>query len=94
MFCFIKNKKIRFFLFLEKKKKKRKKKQNMSRNKKVGKYELGKTLGSGSFSKVKLGVDDHGKQYAVKMIEKEQLVKEGMEDQPPGVSRSNPGFFI
>lgn len=53
----------------------------MSRNKKVGKYELGKTLGSGSFSKVKLGIDDHGKQFAVKMIEKEQLVKEGMEDQ-------------
>jgi tRNA A-37 threonylcarbamoyl transferase component Bud32 len=53
----------------------------MIRGKKVGKYELGRTLGSGSFSKVKLGVDDTGKQYAVKMIEKEQLVREHMEEQ-------------
>lgn len=53
----------------------------MVRGKKVGKYELGKTLGSGSFSKVKLGMDDTGKQYAVKIIEKEQLVREHMEEQ-------------
>lgn len=53
----------------------------MVKGKKVGKYELGKTLGSGSFSKVKLGVDDAGRQYAVKIIEKEQLVREHMEEQ-------------
>jgi serine/threonine protein kinase len=53
----------------------------MVKGKKVGKYELGKTLGSGSFSKVKLGVDDTGKQFAVKIIEKEQLVREHMEEQ-------------
>jgi len=50
--------------------------------KKIGKYELGKTLGSGNFSKVKLGVDPETKeQVAVKIIEKEQLVKERMEEQ-------------
>jgi serine/threonine protein kinase len=53
----------------------------MVKGKKVGKYELGKTLGSGSFSKVKLGIDDTGKQYAVKIIDKEQLIRENMEDQ-------------
>jgi hypothetical protein len=53
----------------------------MVKGKKVGKYELGKTLGSGSFSKVKLGVDDAGKQYAVKIIDKEQLIRENMEEQ-------------
>lgn len=53
----------------------------MVKGKKVGKYELGRTLGSGSFSKVKLGVDDQGKQYAVKIIDKEQLVREHMEEQ-------------
>lgn len=53
----------------------------MAKGKKVGKYELGKTLGSGAFSKVKLGLDDRGKQFAVKIIDKEQLVKEHMEEQ-------------
>lgn len=53
----------------------------MVKGKRVGKYELGKTLGSGSFSKVKLGQDDSGKQYAVKIIDKEQLVREHMEEQ-------------
>lgn len=53
----------------------------MAKGKKVGKYELGKTLGSGSFAKVKLGTTDDGKQYAVKIIEKEQLIREHMEEQ-------------
>ena len=53
----------------------------MAKGKKVGKYELGRTLGSGSFAKVKLGIDDQGKQFAVKIIDKEQLVREHMEEQ-------------
>jgi serine/threonine protein kinase len=53
----------------------------MAKGKRVGKYELGRTLGSGSFSKVKLGVDDQGNQYAVKIIDKEQLIREHMEEQ-------------
>lgn len=53
----------------------------MAKGKKVGKYELGRTLGSGSFSKVKLGIDEQGNQYAVKIIDKEQLIREKMEEQ-------------
>src|SRR5690349_573491 len=43
---------------------------------KVSKYELGKTLGTGSFSKVKIAVDTTtGEQFAIKIISK-QLVKD------------------
>jgi serine/threonine protein kinase len=43
---------------------------------KVGKYELGKTLGTGSFSKVKYATDsDNGTVYAMKIVSK-QLIKE------------------
>ena len=39
--------------------------------KRVGKYELGRTLGRGHFSKVKIGVHlDTGKSYAVKVIDR------------------------
>lgn len=50
--------------------------------KKIGKYELGKTLGTGAFSKVKLGTDcETGQQWAIKIIDKEQLQRERMEEQ-------------
>eukprot|EP01062_Namystynia_karyoxenos_P051695 TRINITY_DN4072_c0_g2_i2.p1 TRINITY_DN4072_c0_g2~~TRINITY_DN4072_c0_g2_i2.p1 ORF type:complete len:451 (+),score=135.18 TRINITY_DN4072_c0_g2_i2:124-1476(+) len=50
--------------------------------KKIGKYELGKTLGTGTFSKVKLGIDtDDNSQWAIKIIDKAQLAKEHMEEQ-------------
>ena len=50
--------------------------------KKIGKYELGKTLGKGSFSKVKYGIDtETNAAYAIKIIDKEQLAKEHMEEQ-------------
>jgi len=43
---------------------------------KVGKYELGKTLGTGSFSKVKYATDSEtGAVYAMKIVSK-QLIKE------------------
>lgn len=50
--------------------------------KKIGKYELGKTLGSGNFSKVKIGTDcENGSTWAIKIIDKEQLQRERMEEQ-------------
>ena len=50
--------------------------------KKIGKYELGKTLGKGSFSKVEYGVDtDTNQAFAIKIIDKELLAKEHMEEQ-------------
>eukprot|EP01064_Diplonema_japonicum_P008193 TRINITY_DN15692_c0_g1_i2.p1 TRINITY_DN15692_c0_g1~~TRINITY_DN15692_c0_g1_i2.p1 ORF type:complete len:460 (+),score=69.87 TRINITY_DN15692_c0_g1_i2:54-1382(+) len=50
--------------------------------KRIGRYELGKTLGSGTFSKVKYGTDtESGEAFAVKIIDKSQLAKEHMEEQ-------------
>ena len=50
--------------------------------KKIGKFELGKTLGKGAFSKVKYGVDcDTNEASAIKIIDKAQLAKEQMEEQ-------------
>eukprot|EP01061_Rhynchopus_euleeides_P011322 TRINITY_DN20895_c0_g3_i3.p1 TRINITY_DN20895_c0_g3~~TRINITY_DN20895_c0_g3_i3.p1 ORF type:complete len:236 (+),score=86.05 TRINITY_DN20895_c0_g3_i3:281-988(+) len=50
--------------------------------KRIGKYQLDKTLGSGAFSKVKLGIDtETAKNYAIKIIDKEQLQREHMEEQ-------------
>eukprot|EP01059_Diplonema_ambulator_P032533 TRINITY_DN641_c0_g5_i1.p1 TRINITY_DN641_c0_g5~~TRINITY_DN641_c0_g5_i1.p1 ORF type:complete len:455 (+),score=143.42 TRINITY_DN641_c0_g5_i1:59-1366(+) len=50
--------------------------------KRIGKYELGKTLGTGTFSKVKYGTDmESGMAYAIKIIDKSQLAKEHMEEQ-------------
>lgn len=50
--------------------------------KKIGKYELGKTLGKGSFSKVQQCKDpETGKEYAIKIIDKAQLAKEQMAEQ-------------
>lgn len=50
--------------------------------KKIGKYELGVTLGDGAFSKVKLGVDSEtGHKWAIKIIDKEKLAKEKLEEQ-------------
>jgi serine/threonine protein kinase len=49
---------------------------------KIEKYEIGKTLGRGTFSKVKHGIDTNTKQaYAIKVIERNMIKKEKMEDQ-------------
>lgn len=48
----------------------------------VGKYELSKTLGSGTFSKVKLAVHKDSKErVAVKVVDLAQMAREGMEAQ-------------
>jgi len=49
---------------------------------KVQQYDLGKTLGTGAFSKVKLATDTNtGTQYAIKIISREMVVKQQMEEQ-------------
>lgn len=49
---------------------------------KIQQYELGKTLGTGAFSKVKLATDTNtGIQYAIKIISREMVVKQQMEEQ-------------
>ncbi len=45
----------------------------------VGKYEMGKTLGEGTFGKVKLGVNvETGEQVAIKVLDKEKIQKQNM----------------
>lgn len=54
----------------------------MGGTRRVGKYELGRTIGSGSFSKVKIGKDVETQQEcAIKIIDVEQLAREHLEDQ-------------
>jgi serine/threonine protein kinase len=52
--------------------------------KKIGKYELGKTLGQGTFGKVKCAVDtSDGKRspFAIKILDRKQIEKENMQEQ-------------
>lgn len=50
--------------------------------KRVGQWELHRTLGEGTFSKVKLGIHcETGEQCAIKIIDKESLAKQGLEEQ-------------
>lgn len=53
-----------------------------SATRRCGKYELGKVLGTGSFSKVRECIDTTNRElYAVKIIDKAQLAKEHLEEQ-------------
>mmetsp|Transcript_83543 Transcript_83543/g.202598 ORF Transcript_83543/g.202598 Transcript_83543/m.202598 type:complete len:448 (-) Transcript_83543:90-1433(-) len=47
--------------------------------KKVGKYEIGKTLGEGTFGKVKLATNSEtGEKVAIKILDKEKIQKQNM----------------
>ncbi|KAG4957087.1 hypothetical protein JHK85_043467 [Glycine max] len=59
---------------------------NLGRNEgqgmRLGKYELGKTLGEGNFGKVKLARDTHsGKLFAVKILDKSKIIDLNNTDQ-------------
>jgi serine/threonine protein kinase len=50
--------------------------------KRIGKYQLGDTLGRGTFSKVKYAVDTETKlPYAIKIVDRKMIRKERMEEQ-------------
>ncbi|ESQ42639.1 hypothetical protein EUTSA_v10013669mg [Eutrema salsugineum] len=50
--------------------------------KKIGKYEIGRTIGEGNFAKVKLGYDTtNGTYVAVKIIDKALVIQKGLESQ-------------
>ena len=47
--------------------------------KKVGKYEIGKTLGEGTFGKVKLAFNtENQRQYAIKVLDKGKIQQQNM----------------
>ena len=49
---------------------------------KVGKYELGRTIGEGSFAKVKYAQNSEtGESVAVKVLDRETIVKHKMVEQ-------------
>ena len=47
-----------------------------------GKYQLGRTIGEGTFAKVKLAVNRHNGQYvAIKVIDKNMVIESGLKFQ-------------
>jgi len=38
----------------------------------LGKYQLGNTIKKGTFSKVKIGKDESGNRYAIKILKKDE----------------------
>jgi len=56
--------------------------QKSSSSKRVGKYEMGRTLGEGTFGKVKHGINvETDEQVAIKVLDKEKIQKQNMGNQ-------------
>ena len=56
----------------------------------VGKYQIGKTLGEGTFGKVKLAVNtETGESVAIKVLDKETIQKQSMGAQVKGRRHKN-----
>ncbi|ONK70530.1 uncharacterized protein A4U43_C05F34670 [Asparagus officinalis] len=58
----------------------------------IGKYQLGRTIGEGTFAKVKLAVDSESGQFvAVKVIDKKMILKKKLMYQPENLLLDNKG---
>lgn len=54
---------------------------------KVGKYELGRTIGEGTFAKVKFAQNtETGESVAMKIVDRNTILKRKMVDQVPSLS--------
>jgi serine/threonine protein kinase len=59
----------------------------------VGKYEIGKLLGEGTFAKVKLAKNkETGESVAIKVIDKEKILKHKMLEQVATENTRNPSL--
>lgn len=65
------------------------------RKKRVGRYEVGRTIGQGTFAKVKFAVDaDTGAAVAMKVLDKETIFTHRMLHQVPHPPSSAPHFQV
>lgn len=56
--------------------------QRMGYANNIGKYHLGRTIGEGTFAKVKLGVDTtNGQHVAIKIIDKQMVLESNLKYQ-------------
>ena len=61
-----------------------KKRITTKKTRKLGKYEVGRTIGEGSFAKVKFARNtDSGENVAIKIMAKSTILKNKMADQVP-----------
>jgi 5'-AMP-activated protein kinase catalytic alpha subunit len=61
----------------------------------VGKYEIGKLLGEGTFAKVKLAKNkETGESVAIKIIDKEKILKHTMLEQVATENTRNPSLSL
>jgi len=66
-----------------------------ARKKRVGRYEVGRTIGQGTFAKVKFAVDaDTGAAVAMKVLDKETILSHRMLHQVPPVLIRSPPFSV
>nr|CAB3468352.1 unnamed protein product [Digitaria exilis] len=62
------------------------------RTKRVGRYEVGRTIGEGTFAKVKFAVDsDTGAAVAMKVLDKETILSHRMHHQGVGLLHTTCG---
>lgn len=60
----------------------------------VGKYQIGKTLGEGTFGKVKFAMNtETGESVAIKVLDKERIQKQSMGAQVKKIKMKRKGIY-